>query len=63
MQIYHEECSYSGRPGDKMVKFSYSSSEAQGSLVQTQGADLALLIKPCHGRCPIYKIEEDRHRC
>ena len=23
----------------------------------------ALLIKPCHGRRPTYKVEEDRHGC
>ena len=46
-----------------MVKFACSASEALGSLVQILGADMAPLVKPCCGRCPTYKVEEDGHRC
>ena len=35
----------------------------QGSLVRILGKDMALLIKPCCGRCPTYKEEEDGHGC
>ena len=27
------------------------------------GADMAPLVKPCYGRHPTYKVEEDGHRC
>ena len=36
---------------------------AQGSLVRILGMDMALLGKPCSGRCPTYKVEEDGHGC
>ena len=38
-------------------------SEGQSSPVWIPGADMALLGKPCCGRCPIYKVEEDGHGC
>ena len=44
-----------------VVKFMCSASVAWGSLVWTLGVDLALLIKPCCGGRPTYKIEEDGH--
>ena len=46
-----------------MVKFVCSASEARGSLVWILGADMAPLRKPCCGRCPTYKVEEDGHGC
>ena len=52
-----------GWPGGAVVKFTCSASVARGSLVQIPGLDLALLIKPCCGRHPTYKVEEDGHRC
>ena len=41
----------------------HSASASQGSLVQLPGADPALLIKPCCGKYPTYKVGEDGHRC
>ena len=46
-----------------MVKFAHSALVAWGSPVQIPGADMAPLGKPCCGRCPTYKVEEDGHRC
>ena len=45
------------------VKYTRSASAARGSLVQIPGADMALLGKPCCGRHPTYKVEEDGHGC
>ena len=52
-----------GQPGGAVVKFAPSASVAGGSPVQIPGADMALLGKPCCGRHPIYKVEEDGHGC
>ena len=49
-----------GRPGGTAVKFARSSSAARGSPVRILGVDVALLGKPCCGRRPTYKVEEDR---
>ena len=46
-----------------VVKFVCSASVACGSPVQIPGTDMALLGKPCCGRRPTYKVEEDGHRC
>ena len=45
------------------VKFARFASATQGLPVQIPGADMALLIKPCCGRHPTYKVEEDGDRC
>ena len=50
-------------PGGVVVKFTRSTSVAQGLPVQIPGVDMALLIKPCCGRRPTYKVEEDGHGC
>ena len=36
---------------------------AQGSQVKIPGADMAPLGKPCCGRSPMYKVEENGHGC
>ena len=50
-----------GLPGGTAVKFARSASGARGSPVQIPGVDTALLVKPCCGRRPTYKVEEDGH--
>ena len=52
-----------GWPSGAAVKFTHSTSAAQGSPVQIPGADRTLLGKPCCGRRPTYKVEEDGHGC
>ena len=51
-----------GPPGDAVVKFTHSASMSWGSLVRIPGADMAPLGRPCCGRRPTYKVEEDGHR-
>ena len=43
---------FGGRPGATVVKFVCSASGAQGSQVQTPGADMAPFGKACCGRRP-----------
>ena len=50
-------------PGGTVVKFSCSASVARGLLVQISSVDMAPLCKPCCGRHPTYKVEEDGHGC
>ena len=50
-------------PGGAAVKFTRSTSVTWGSQVQILGVDMALLGKPCCGRRPTYKVEEDGHGC
>ena len=52
-----------GQPGGPAVKFACSALVARGSLVRMLVADMAPLGKPCCGRHPTYKVEEDGHRC
>ena len=52
-----------GRPGGAAVKCARSASAAGVSPVQILGADMAPLGKPCWGRRPTYKVEEDGHEC
>ena len=54
---------YWGRPGGAAVKFACSALAAGGSPVPILGADIAPLGKPCCGRRPTYKVEEDGHGC
>ena len=51
-----------GWPHGAVVKCARSSA-AQGSLVRIPGADMAPLGKPCCGRRPTHKVEEDGHGC
>ena len=50
-------------PSGVAVKFMRSASVAQGSPVQIPGTDLHTAGKPCCGRHPTYKVEEDGHGC
>ena len=52
-----------GQPGGAVVKSARSASVARGSLVCIPGVDMALPCKPCCGRHPTYKVEEDGHGC
>ena len=52
-----------GRPIGTAVKRAPSISAAQGSPVRIPGVDMAPLERPCYGRSPTYKVEEDGHRC
>ena len=52
-----------GPAGGAVVKCTRSALVARGSLVQIPGMDMALPVKPCSGRHPTYKVEEDGHGC
>ena len=52
-----------GRPSGASVKCAHSTLAALGSLVGILAADMALNDKPCCGRHPTNKIEEDGHGC
>ena len=48
-------------PGGTAVGCARSASAAWGSRIQIPGVDMALLGKPCCGRCPTHKVGEDGH--
>ena len=48
-----------GWPSDAAVKFTCSALVARGSPVWIPGVGMVPLGKPCCGRCPTYKVEED----
>ena len=73
LQVWHtvtglQSCSQEmktvgGWPSGAAVKFAHSTSAARGSLVLIPRVDLCAAYKPCCGRNPTYKIEEDGHGC
>ena len=52
-----------GQPGGAAVRFTHSASAARASQFRIPGADMPPRGKPCCGRCPTYKVEEDGHGC
>ena len=58
-----KEWALGGQPVGAAVKWARSASAAQGSLVSIPGANMVPLVKPCCGRHPTYKVEEDGHGC
>ena len=61
-QLFHRK-RVGGRPGGAVVKFARSALAAQGLPARIPGVDMAPLDKPCCGRRPTYKVEEDGHGC
>ena len=51
------------QPGGAAVKSMHYAWAARSSLVRIPGVDMALLVRPCCGRRPTYKVEKDGHRC
>ena len=54
---------FGGQPSGAAAKFPRSSLAARCLPFWIPGADMAPLGKPCCGRRPTYKVEEDGHRC
>ena len=52
-----------GPAGGAALKFAPSASVAWSSWVRIPGVDVALFDKPCCGRHPTCKVEEDGHGC
>ena len=55
--------SFRGRPGGAAVKCARSALAVRGLPVWIPGLDVTPFGKPCCGRCPTYKVEEDGHGC
>ena len=62
-EVVYQEAMPRGWPGGAAVKCAQSASAARGSLVPIPGADMAPRGRPCCGRRPTYKVEEDGHGC
>ena len=54
---------HQGRPRGSVLKCTHSALVAWGLQVWIPGADMTLLGKPCCGKRPTYKVEEDGHGC
>ena len=52
-----------GWPSGAVVKIAHSALVAQGSWVRIPDEDMAPFGKPCCGRHPTYKVEEDGPGC
>ena len=61
--VFFFKKSLGGSLAGTAIKFTCSTSAAQGSQVRIPGADMAAVGMPCCGRCPTYKVEEDGHGC
>ena len=59
----HQGEAHLGQPSGAAVEFTHSASAARGSPLWILGEDMAPLVKPCCGRRPTYKVEEDGHGC
>ena len=52
-----------GQPGGAAVKFACSASRAGVCQFRSRGRTYTLLVKPCCGRHPTHKVEENGHGC
>ena len=58
-----EKSKAGGLPHGAAVKCAHSALVARAPPVWIPGVEMALLGKPCCGRCSTYKVEEDGHGC
>ena len=63
VKLSTQDSEHWGQPRDAAVKFTRAASAAQGFPVLILGVDTAQLVKPCCGRRPTHKLEEDGYRC
>ena len=54
---------FRGRPGGLVIKFTHTASVALGLQVLILGTDLHIAYRAMLWQHPIYKMEEDWHRC
>ena len=63
IKLHFEYMWFRGGPSGTAVTSTCSAVAARGSPVRIPGADMAWFGKPCCGRPPTYKGEEDGHGC